>query len=158
MFIIRGAGLRERIVPYATLLLLCGATALPLLGAQTSDSFPISTYPMFAAHRGQPTFHRLVAVMEDGSRKTVPPELVASAEVLQTKVIITRAVKRGKKAMRRLCNEVAQNISRDAQFATAHTVQIEEVRFDSIRYFTEGTKPVSSKILGACPAQPRSRP
>jgi hypothetical protein len=111
---------------------------------------------MFASHRGQPTFHRLIAVLEDGARVVVPPERVASAEVLQTKVIISRAVRRGKKAIRRLCRDVASNIGGgQGDFAAARTVELEEVRFDAIRYFTEAPEPISSKILGTCPV-PRS--
>lgn len=150
--------IHERVIAYGMLLLLCGATALPLSGMQKRDSFPVSTYPMFAGQRGHPTFHRLVAVLEDGSRLTVPPEHVASTEVLQTKVLITRTVRRGNKAMRRLCQEVAGNIERDTRFAGARRVEIEEVRFDSIRYFTEAREPIAAKILARCPIRTEVSP
>lgn len=153
-----GSAVRPRILPYLMLFLICGTTALPLLGVQRRDSFPISTYPMFAKQRGQPTFHRLVAVFEDGSREAVPPELVASAEVLQMKVIVTRAVRRGKKAMRLLCQEVALKVSRSERFATTSELQLEEVRFDSIHYFTEAPKPVAAKTLMHCLVPMAERP
>jgi hypothetical protein len=146
----RFADARVRIIPYLSLVLLCGATALPLLGMQKRDSFPISTYPMFARPRGKPTFHRFAAVLEDGAREAVPPELVASAEVLQTKVIITRAVRRGKKAMRRLCEEVVRRLGQEERFATARELQLEEVSFDSIRYFTESPDPIAARVLTRC--------
>ncbi|HEX2878106.1 MAG TPA: hypothetical protein VHO25_01090 [Polyangiaceae bacterium] len=153
-----GRAARSRIVPYLLLALLCGATASPLLGMQKRDSFPISTYPMFARPRGKPTFHRFVAMLENGARETVPPDRVASAEVLQTKVIITRAVKRGKKAMRRLCEEVAPRLAHEEQFATARKLRLEEVQFDSIRYFTEAPDPVASKSLMQCSIPTEGRP
>jgi hypothetical protein len=84
--------------------------------------------------------------------------VVASAEVLQTKVIITRAVRRGKKAMRRLCEEVAPRLAHEERFATARKLRLEEVRFDSIRYFTEAPDPVASKSLTQCPIPTGVRP
>ena len=49
------------------------------LTAMDEDSFPISSYPMFARPRGQPTLYAVVGRAADGSEVRLPASVVASA-------------------------------------------------------------------------------
>ena len=68
-----GAG--ERRQQLAGLVVGLGATLAVLwpLTAMDQDSFPISSYPMFARPRGQPTLYAVVGRASDGSEVRLPP-------------------------------------------------------------------------------------
>src|SRR5687767_8124168 len=94
-----------------------GTTAVMLSPLVTGapDSFPISTYPMFARARGKPVFEVVVGVAADGRETPLPAALVASGEVLQTKVMISRSVAGGPAAMADLCQSVAARVARSEE-------------------------------------------
>ena len=95
-------------------LLLVGVAALvvlsPLARDPQSDTYPLSTYPMFASDRGE--VHRIATVVEvrdDGTTARLSPELIAGTdEVILTAVTVSRAVRDGDAG--ELCQEVAARL------------------------------------------------
>lgn len=88
------------------------------------DSFPLSTYPMFAFKRpgARVAMDYVIAVGPDDARIHVPPELVANHEVMQALMTIRRAVQSGKAST--LCAEVASRAARDRRFDAMDTIQV----------------------------------
>lgn len=140
-------GPRYKAAVWAFVVVLCGLTLYPAFASGARDSFPFSTYPMFAARRGSPSFHKLEMLRKDGSSAPVPPEWVGSSEVLQAKVSIARAVRGGKKSMRKLCARVAERAASEGEAAIEF--RFRELRYDPIGYY-EGQKPLRDRTLYRC--------
>jgi len=143
-------GRSERRQQLAGLVVGLGATLAVLwpLTAMEQDSFPISSYPMFARPRGQPTLYAVVGRASDGSEVRLPASVVASSEPLQTKVLIQRSVEQGPEAMQALCRGVAQRVA-DGHDAP-RTIEIVRRRYDPIAYFTHGPRPLEQERLSSC--------
>lgn len=128
--------------------------AAPMWIPDAKDSFPLSTYPMFARKRGKPRMYQLVGKTESGTFQKLSPELLGTSEVLQAKVLIRRAARAGKKEQRKLCRQVAKNIVGRSQVKTelrqVQEVHLLRVRFDPIGYFTESPEPIEQKRLTRC--------
>jgi hypothetical protein len=86
------------------------AVASPLLRDPTSDTYPLSTYPMFATDRGGA--HRIATAVEidpDGTVHRLSPELIAGTdEVVLAAVTVDRSVRRGEAD--ELCAEIADRV------------------------------------------------
>jgi hypothetical protein len=135
-----------------------GMTALVLSPLVTGapDSFPISDYPMFARRPGQPTLFAIVAAAEDGSERRLPPALIGSGEVLQTKALIQRSVQLGPAAMADLCQATAQRVADSPSGGGLAHVDIERRRYDPIGYFMDGPTPIERERLFRCPIPARA--
>jgi hypothetical protein len=128
-------------IPAAVLApLLCGA----------SDSFPLSTYPMFARSRGELTLYSVVAVGGDGLEERLPPPLLGTKEVLQAKVLIERSVNGGPDAMAQLCSDAAGRVAAAPGFGAARTLAIVKRRYDPISYFVRGPAPLAEQRIFEC--------
>jgi hypothetical protein len=127
--------------------------AAPGLGDPRWDSYPLSTYPMFARPRGRPTLHFAEAVDAKGKRLRVPPELVANQEVMQAAATVKRAVQAGPAAMEPLCERIASRWS-DAEHGAAREIALVSATFDPVRYFTRGPEPESRTVHHTCPVRP----
>ncbi len=121
----------------------------PTLGPLSDDSFPLSTYPMFAAHRGQPILHKLVGIDPRGERRSVPPRLLGTSEVLQAKALIDAAARNKRKRMR-LCKSVAERAARDSEYSDVTELQLLRLRYDPIEYFVQGPEPIERRVLARC--------
>jgi hypothetical protein len=139
----------RRCLPYAVGLGLPAAVLSPI-GSGAADSFPISTYPMFANPRGQPTLHTLVGLTPDGNERRLPPELVGTKEVLQAKVLIQRSVVKGPEAMSQLCAATATRAAASATFRELQALAIVARRYDPIEYFVKGPTPLDEQTLVRC--------
>lgn len=126
----------------ATLVLLA-LLAWPLTRAR--DSFPFSSFPMFA--HGRPdaitSVDHLIAVAADGTRRAVPPRLVANDEVLQADTTLRSALRRGKKAAGALCRQVAARVAADPEWSDIVRLELVTEKFDAIRYFAGDTAPIA---------------
>jgi hypothetical protein len=125
------------------------AVLSPLV-AMDGDSFPISSYPMFARPRGQPTLYAAVARAADGSEHRLPPGAIGSSEVLQSKVLIQRSVEGGPEAMLALCQSIAQRIAGLPGAPALRSVEIVRRRYDPIAYFVSGPEPIEQERLQTC--------
>ncbi len=151
---------RERLRALAGLGVGLGATAAVLspLVTAAGDSFPISTYPMFARPRGQPTLYAAIARATDGSEQRLTPSLIGSAEVLQAKVLITRSVEQGPAATLALCQGIAGRIAASPAATDLRSVEIVRRRYDPIAYFVSGPEPLEQERLQSCPVPRPARP
>ena len=113
------------------------------------DSFPLSTYPMFASRRpgAKVGLVYVIATAADGARRHVPPYLVASAEVMQAIVTVAQAVSRGDAAG--LCRRVAARVARDGGFAPFTTVQVIAGNHAAVDYLVHG-KRGTERVLATC--------
>jgi hypothetical protein len=116
----------------------------PLARPAGADSFPWSSYPMFA--HGRPTaitsVHHLVGFTADGARRPISPRLVANDEVLQADATLRRAVRRGKKASVALCRTVAARVADDPDWADIVRLELLTEKFDALAYFAGDTAPL----------------
>ena len=137
-----------------------GATLVVLspLAAMHDDSFPISSYPMFARPRGQPTLYSVVARAGDGSERRLSPSWLGSSEVLQAKVLIQRSVEAGPQATRALCRSVAERIAATPEASDLRSVEIVRRRYDPVAYFVAGPEPLEQQRLERCPVPRPARP
>ena len=72
------------------------AMLTPVLSDPPRDSYPLSTYPMFAAVREtEVSVPHAVMIDADGDESFVPPVLVANDEVLQAQATIRQALRHG---------------------------------------------------------------
>lgn len=118
---------------------LIGATLSPLARAPADDGFPLSTYPMFAWRRPtQLTMSYALAVTPAGTRP-IPPRLVGSAEVLQARATIDRAVRQGGGELAALCQRIAAAV-RGAGLADVTQIRIVTGTHDAVDFLVRGVR------------------
>jgi hypothetical protein len=105
------------------------------------DSYPLSTYPMFARARGKPWLSIAEGVDASGQAVRLAPATVANDEVMQAAASVRRAVAAGPVASAELCRSIAERVAQDAAYASVRDVRIVSARFDPLRYFTSGPVP-----------------
>jgi hypothetical protein len=146
----------QRALAYALGLGVPCLVVSPLLTG-AADSFPVSTYPMFAQPRGQPTLHTMVALGPSGEQRLSPP-LIGTKEVLQSKVLIQRSVAGGEGSMAELCSSAAARVAQAPGYEAAHSVAIVARRYDPVSYFVSGPTPLDEQRLFACPVPAHDAP
>ena len=148
----------ERVVAWAVSAVVMAALLWPLSWGPEHDSFPLSSYPMFAHNRTSAVLSAIYAVATDGDgeRHYVPPELVANREVLQARAVLDRAARGGKKGAMLLCREVAGRIAgqSDGPLSGAVTVSIIRGRHDAGVYFDTGALGKET-VLARCAVERR---
>ncbi len=100
----------ERVWAYAVVVAIIAAALWPLTwNPRDDDSFPLSPYAMFS--RGQAstrvTVDYAVAVTAAGARRSVPPKMMGTPEVLQARALVSRSIGRPA-AARALCRQIAR--------------------------------------------------
>jgi hypothetical protein len=129
---------------------LVAATAAPALRPPEQDSYPFSSYPMFAKPRGKPLLYTAEGLTSDHSIAALPPRLVANGEVMQALQTLRRAADGGSQSLRRLCQRIATRVAEAPEYAAVRQVQIVRERFDPIAYFEVGPTPEERKVLRHC--------
>lgn len=114
------------------------------------DSFPLSTYPMFAQRRPAARMYLeyVVAVGPEARRRHVPPALVASPEVMQAIMSVHQAIARGDAAG--LCRRVAARLARRPSYDRFDEVQVVAGNHAAIAYLVDG-RHGQERILASCP-------
>lgn len=133
----------ERLGPWAIGLTLLALTLSPLARPPGYDSFPFSSYPMFAHGRKDASTrsHRAIGLRQDGVQVALPPRMVGSDEVLQADATLRQAIRRGSKAVARLCRQIAQRVAADPSFVEVARVEVVTENYDAIAYFAGDTAP-----------------
>ena len=139
----------QRLRAYLLGLGMPAAVLAPLLSG-ASDSFPLSTYPMFAQSRGELTLYSMVALSGDGREERLPPPLLGTKEVLQAKVLIQRSVDGGSDTMAQLCSDAAARVAAAPDFSTARALAIVQRRYDPIAYFVGSPAPLAEQRIFEC--------
>ena len=145
----------SRVLAYGFGLGLTALVAAPGFGDPNWDSYPLSTYPMFARPRSQPLLHFAEGVNGAGERHRLAPSLVANDEVMQATASVRRAVGRGSEAMQALCVQIAGRVASAADERGIVEVRLVSARFDPVRYFAESPEPTERTTHERCPV-PRS--
>jgi len=140
----------EKAWAYSFGLGVCAAVAAPALSKPTSDSYPLSTYPMFAYERQKTRLCHVDGLDRAGQRTRLPPKLVANDEAMQAARTIRLAVNAGPERMALLCQRVAERLAQDAKFASVVRVRVIEGRFDSLSYFLGSTEPEELVVHHEC--------
>jgi hypothetical protein len=127
------------------------AAVLAPLGWPQHDSFPFSTYPMFAGTAASSIDVEHVVAIDGAGRVTVvPPELVASREVLQAKRSIVEAIGRGRGAVAELCRAIAARVAAAHSPAGAVALEVRSDTFQVRGYFSGSRTPVKSTVHARC--------
>lgn len=143
------------VVGGAVSLVVAVLVAIPAFSDPREDSFPLSTFPMFSSPKPDPGLivTQVLAVMPDGTREPLPPELsTGNEEVIQTLRMIHDEVYGGRERMAAFCDSIAERVrGTDAEhWQSVETIEIARSHFDSVAYFETGPKPVNRKILKRC--------
>lgn len=124
------------------------ATASPLLRNPAQDSYPLSTYPMFARTLQSPQLTFADGLTRAGSARRLPPELVANDEPMQAMRTLKLTANQGPKALARLCAGIAARVAEAPDFADVRRVRIARARFAPLRYFEpDGVAPETEPLV-----------
>ena len=124
----------------------------PVFRQPPRDSFPLSTYPMFATDRGPvAAVNTVVAVGGDGATHTLSPELIGgSDEVILAAATVSRAIRGG--TVDGLCAAVAARATRSDRAAEEGWHQLEVVthEYDTVAYLDGDTDPEHEVVHASC--------
>jgi hypothetical protein len=134
-------------------LAIAGAVALPVVRGPGHDSYPLSTYPMFARDRGRTSvLDTAVALDQAGRQLTLRPELIGGThEPVHAAVTVYEAIVAGEAD--RLCSEVADRVAADGP-DDARTVQVVTESYDAVAWFDGAHEPQARLVRSTC-AVPR---
>lgn len=117
---------------------LIGATLSPLVRdpeRERSDSFPLSTYPMFASKRSTKlAMSYALGEGREGQRITLSPEMLGTGEVLQAIRVVEHGVAGGKPGMIQLCTQVASRVAHEHAFDDVANIRIVIGTHDAVDY------------------------
>jgi hypothetical protein len=130
--------------PRAAALLAAAVVLSPLLRSPTDDTYPLSTYPMFASDRG--AVHQMATAVEieaDGSASRLSPDLIAGTdEVVLASVTVTRAIQRGESA--ELCEEIAERAG------ASRIIEVRTELIDVVALVADDAPPISFVVQARC--------
>jgi hypothetical protein len=128
------------------------AAALPAFHSAQRDSFPLSTYPMFARKIDKPELSFIERLDDRRRAHRLDPELVASDEVMQSYRTIKRAVRQGPEASEALCRSIARRLAKQEQGKREVRLRIVRARFDPVAYFVSDAEPEEREVIASCKA------
>lgn len=101
-------------------LVFVAAVASPLFNLDAKDSFPISTYPMFAGKKERLQIVEAVGIDARGQAHTLTPQLIADDdEPMQAIATIRQSIEGGPATARALCKRVAKRVAEASQGSNA---------------------------------------
>jgi hypothetical protein len=125
------------------------ATIAPAFRDARQDSFPFSTYPMFAR-----TLNKRSLLFAEGVGKRVTqrlgPELVANDEPMQAMRTLKLAATQGQPALHQLCQRIAVRVAASESLGSIKRVRITRGLFDPIAYFEVLAAPEQREVLEEC--------
>lgn len=140
-----------RLRAYAISFVLIGLVVSPLAGAFEGDSFPISTYPMFASRKSsEARLSHVVLVDENGAERPAPPSAIANDEALQAQETLRQALDSGDATTAALCERIAGRVVN----SEAVYVQIVTSTYHVIRYYQGQREPIARSVIATCEVQP----
>ena len=120
------------------------------------DSFPLSTYPMFAQTRERPLLYFAEGLDRSGQAQRLAPQLLGSGEVMQAVATVRRAIEGGETRRREFCRNIAARVAADGALEEVSRVRLVGARFDPIAYFEEGPTPLERQVHAECKVRRRS--
>lgn len=137
--------------PWLFGLVLLALQLSPLTRPASADSFPFSSFPMFAHERKDAITHvdRAIAFFDGAPAVMLPPRVLGTDEVLQAAATLRQAIRRGRKGSARLCEEIAARVAVDPAFPGATEVEVRSERYDAIAYFAGDKVPLGKPVRRA---------
>ena len=128
-----------RLLPvFAALLVLS-----PLLREPANDTYPLSTYPMFATDRGPLRSIATAVERTDDGYVRLSPELIAGTdEVVLAAVTVKQAVSRGEAGI--LCGEILERLG------TNRRVEVRSETLDVVALSLEGSTRTAIEVHARC--------
>lgn len=126
------------------------AVAAPLLRDARDDSYPFSTYPMFARALHKPKLTYAEGVDGAGTATRLPPVMIGSDEPMQALRTLKLTADGGKRALKRLCGAVAARVAAEPEYAKLRRVRVVRAEFDPVSYFESTPTPEHSETLVQC--------
>ena len=135
----------RRAVPVAVAALVLA----PAFGDPGSDSYPLSSYPMFSTDRpARADLATVVGVTAAGEAVRLSPELIAGAdEPILAAATVSGSIRTGQSDQ--LCAEVADRLQATGLDVVEAVVRTEHV--DVVTHVAEGTDPLAVTIHARCP-------
>jgi len=148
---------RERAWAYRVSFALLVAVMVPAFGDPAADSYPLSTYPMFARPKAK-TYIAFAEGIDDQEHATrLGPALVANGEVMQASHTLHRAIRGGPERLAQVCARIADGVAADARHASVVRIRLAEGQFDSVGYFLGAREPETRTIHHHCDVPKRGR-
>jgi len=124
------------------------AVVAPILRQPARDSFPLSTYPMFADDRGPvAVVNTVLGVDRGGATHTLSPEIIGgSDEVILAAATVSNAIRAG--AADRLCAQVAER----TDVGTYRWLRVVTHRYDTVAYLDGNREPLDEVVHAECEA------
>lgn len=119
----------------------------PVLRDPSSDTYPLSTYPMFAADRGR--VHTIATAVErtgDGFARLSPSLISGSDEAVLASVTVTRAVRRGEADA--LCEEILERTG------ARRRIEVRSETLDVVALIVEGSAESTVRVHATCGGAP----
>src|SRR5262245_52091325 len=137
----------------AAVVISIGAVAAvlsPLLWDESRDSYPVSTYPMFARDHGRVrAYATVVGVRDGGEVERLSPETIAGTrEPVQAAETVVREVRRGHAAA--LCDDVAARITTRGSNDELDSIEVVTETYDVLAYFDGQTEPEQRLVHATC--------
>ena len=145
-----GRDYRERVWGGAVSCALLVAVIAPAFGDAGADSYPFSTYPMFARPKAKTVIPFAEGIDAAGRATRLGPELVANGEVMQAAHTLHRAMRAGQERLEQLCTRIAEAVAAESRLASVVRVRIAEGTFDSVGYFLGASEPETRTIHLEC--------
>lgn len=141
----------NRAAVYVLSLAVALAMLSPVLRRPPVDSFPLSTYPMFANPRPPVAeFDAAYGVTDDGDLETLSPTLIAGDPWPTLSVeVLARARVGGNRARSKTCREIAGRVAESSREDLVAVVLVRE-RHDVRRYFRGRERPLARTRLARC--------
>ena len=114
------------------------------------DSFPFSTYPMFARALDKRVIVFAEGLGSEPKAVRLGPELVANDEPMQAQRTLRRAAADGAPALRKLCRRIAERVAAAPELSAIRRVHIVRGEFEPLRYFEPGAAPAERELLQQC--------
>lgn len=131
-------------------IVLVGATLEPLRRDPYDDGFPLSPYAMFAEKRATTvSLNYPLGITAAGERRYLSPALIGSSEILQAKVIVDSAIRRGPKEVRALCERIAARVAAIDDYDDVRAIRIVTGRHEAIAFLTRDERG-AEKLRGEC--------
>jgi hypothetical protein len=151
---------KERIHAAAVSIALLSAVLHPTLRDPEDDSFPLSTYPMFARNRPRlAKVNAALALGRGGAETALSPLLIGSPETMQAIRILNRSVQAGEKSARALCRAIAARVAKsaDPELSAARQIALVSETIDVIEYAGGMRAPRDRRVHSRCRI-PRGKP
>lgn len=119
------------------------------------DSFPLSTYPMYASTRaGESTIVTAQGITGSGSRRTLTPTVIGNSDDPLIVVGELRAALRGGRGDDR-CAEIAERVASRTEHRAIVVIEIVNERHDTVEHALDRPSLLERKVRATCEVRRR---